>query len=226
MGGRAGGRMVRRSFSFRCREQSCDTGDAGRWILHCGLRLLHPSFSDNRWHGTAGTYAAKADVVLLHIGTNDILQNAYASPQAAADDMGGKMAELLAVVRSFNPGALIYVASLISFSPTSEHAAFNSQVAAYNSVLPFVLEGEPIDTCSRPPPACPPFPPHTCALPRLLHSQTAGGAEVGAATRVPVRVAFVLRYMLTFVLTCTILDDVLLERVCGGWRQGSVCRHG
>ena len=96
-------------------------------------------------HGTAGTYAAKADVVLLHIGTNDILQNTYASPQAAADDMAGQMAELLEVVRSFNPGARIYVASLISFSPTSEHAAFNSQVAAYNSVLPFVLEGEPID---------------------------------------------------------------------------------
>jgi lysophospholipase L1-like esterase len=88
-----------------------------------------------------GPHAAKAQAVLLHIGTNDLLQNGYASPAAAAQDMGAQLAELLAVVKAEAPRARVFVATLVSFAPTPAYAALNAQLAAYNGAMPLVLEG-------------------------------------------------------------------------------------
>ena len=43
-------------------------------------------------------FAIRADAILLHIGTNNVLQNGYASSSEAAADMGGQLAELLGVI--------------------------------------------------------------------------------------------------------------------------------
>jgi lysophospholipase L1-like esterase len=91
--------------------------------------------------GLWGSFAARADVILLHIGTNDILQNQYVSPAAAAADMGGQLAGLLALIHQLAPRAMTCVASIISFAPTEQFAAFNAQVAAYNSAIPFIVDG-------------------------------------------------------------------------------------
>ena len=68
-------------------------------------------------------FAAKADAILLHIGTNDLLQNNYPTAAVAAADMAGQLAELLAVIRAEAPRATAYVASIISLAP-SERAKF------------------------------------------------------------------------------------------------------
>ena len=89
-----------------------------------------------------GKFAAKADAVLLHIGTNDVLQNAYASAEVAAGDMASQLAALLAVIRSVAPHhTRIYVASVILLAPTPEHAQWNAQLTAFNAAIPFMLEG-------------------------------------------------------------------------------------
>ena len=91
----------------------------------------------NEW----GKFAKKADAILLHIGTNDVLQNGYASAEVAAEDMIGQLAALLAVIQSVAPHARIYVASVILLAPTPEHAQWNAQLTAFNAAIPFMLEG-------------------------------------------------------------------------------------
>lgn len=87
-----------------------------------------------------GPFAAKAHAILLHIGTNDILQNEYSNSTAAANDMAAQLTVLLAQIHRLAPQATVYVASLISFAPTEEYVAFNEQVAAFNTAIPSVVD--------------------------------------------------------------------------------------
>ena len=48
------------------------------------MGLVQAADIDGGW----GVFAAQSEVILLHIGTNDILQNEYANASAAAADMG------------------------------------------------------------------------------------------------------------------------------------------
>ena len=86
-------------------------------------------------------FAARAHAVLLHIGTNDVLQNGYTSADAAARDMGGQLAALLAAIRAAAPKARVYVASVISLAPTPAFRALNAQLVAFNAAIPFIVEG-------------------------------------------------------------------------------------
>ena len=88
-----------------------------------------------------GPFATKANAILLHIGTNDILQNEYSNSSVAAADMAAQLAVLLAQIYQLAPQATVYVASIISFAATEEYAAFNEQVAAFNELIPVVVKG-------------------------------------------------------------------------------------
>ena len=84
--------------------------------------------------------AARANAVLLHIGTNNVLQNEYTSADAAARDMGGQLAALLAAIGAATR-ARIYVASVISLAPTPAFSKLNAQIDAFNAAVPYVVEG-------------------------------------------------------------------------------------
>jgi lysophospholipase L1-like esterase len=87
-----------------------------------------------------GEYAAQAQAITLHIGTNDILQNAYPTAAVAAADMGPKLASLMEQIRVLAPHAQIFVASIISFgSSSTTFDKFNEQVSAYNAALPAIV---------------------------------------------------------------------------------------
>ena len=75
----------------------------------------------------------------LHIGTNDLLQNGYPTAAAAAADMIGQMAELLAVIKSVAPRTTVYVASIISFAAGAEHAVLNEQAGDPRAVWDWYL---------------------------------------------------------------------------------------
>eukprot|EP01079_Euglenida_sp_SAG-EU17-18_P002253 gene2253-3125_t len=84
-------------------------------------------------------YARQASLVLLHIGTNDILQNDYPSPDAASADMAAQLAGLLDLIKAEAPSAHVLVASIISFAPTRYYQSFNAQADAYNAAVPSVV---------------------------------------------------------------------------------------
>merc|ERR1712228_790278 len=89
--------------------------------------------------GGWANYAAQAQVVLLHIGTNDLLQNNYGSPAAAADDMGPKLHALIQEIYNYAPSAHVYVASIISFSNVDQWRKLNEQRLAYNAKIPGIV---------------------------------------------------------------------------------------
>jgi GDSL-like lipase/acylhydrolase family protein/carbohydrate binding protein with CBM35 domain len=82
---------------------------------------------------------AAPDVVLVHLGTNDVIEVARTpDPDGAADGLAGRMDALLTQLATLSPKARVYVATIIPFADRRK------QVIAqrYNARLPAVVEAQ------------------------------------------------------------------------------------
>ena len=88
--------------------------------------------------------AVAPDVVLLHIGTNDIGANRYPSPAAAAHATAQNLAALVRQILQAAPGCRVYLANIIAM-PSRCHFYHNAanlteQEEAYNARIPGLAE--------------------------------------------------------------------------------------
>jgi lysophospholipase L1-like esterase len=98
---------------------------------HCGWRIDEV---DGPGGATLAGYlaAAQPDVVLLHLGTNDMNQDDATYPAATAP---GRLSTLIDHIYAARPAATVYVASLVP----STNATINNRIIAFNKALPGIV---------------------------------------------------------------------------------------
>jgi len=94
---------------------------------HPGWRIDQIDANVTGWLGTA-----KARTVLLHIGTNDVLQN-YNLPSAPA-----RLSALVDHITAAVPAADVFVATIIPLASAGQEAAART----FNSALPGIVQGK------------------------------------------------------------------------------------
>lgn len=80
------------------------------------------------------------EVVLLHIGTNDIIQGANGGPNVGCENATGmrdRLSRLLDVMTAFRPAMRIHVATLIPIND-----ARDQHVSAFNALLPALVQAK------------------------------------------------------------------------------------
>ena len=94
----------------------------------------HPGWRIDEVDAQVGTWVPSAAprTVLLHLGTNDIVQN-YDLPDAPA-----RLATLIDHIRAAAPGADVFVASIVPFADPARDAAAN----AFNATLPGIVQSK------------------------------------------------------------------------------------
>ena len=105
----------------------------------------HPGWRTTDLSAIVNTTLAplQPDIILLHIGTNDIGRNNYATPAVAAAAVSANLRALVAQLLAAVPGAHIFLASIIAM-PSSCHFYhtdghnLTAQEEAYNAEVPSV----------------------------------------------------------------------------------------
>jgi lysophospholipase L1-like esterase len=96
---------------------------------HCGWRIDEVDAPGNL---TTWLTAAAPDVVLLHLGTNDMYQNNATYPAATAP---ARLSTLIDHIHAARPAATVYVASLVP----STDATINNRIITFNKALPGIV---------------------------------------------------------------------------------------
>lgn len=101
---------------------------------HCGERIDQV---DGTGGATIASYitAAQPDVVLLHLGTNDVNQDNATYPAATAPS---RLSALINHILAARPGVSIYVASLVPATTTTVEA----RVATFNQAIPGIVDAK------------------------------------------------------------------------------------
>jgi lysophospholipase L1-like esterase len=74
----------------------------------------------------------KADVVLMHFGTNDVWNGAAVSPEPLIDAFG----LIVDTFRAVNPNVVFFVAQIIPLDPNDPCASCNANAQALNAAVP------------------------------------------------------------------------------------------
>lgn len=121
----------------RTGPKDCGTEGACQHEGHPGWRTTDLR---NIVNSTLGSL--QPDVILLHIGTNDIGRNRYATPAEAAADVSANLKTLMAELFAVMPSAHIFLASIIAMPPSChfypQTANLTAQEEAYNGEVPKV----------------------------------------------------------------------------------------
>ena len=121
----------------RTGPKDCGTQGACQHEGHPGWRTTDLS---NIVNSTLGLL--QPDVILLHIGTNDIGRNHYATPAEAAANVSANLQTLISELFAVAPSAHVFLASIIAM-PASCHfyphtGNLTAQEDAYNAEVPKV----------------------------------------------------------------------------------------